>query len=125
VDRYDLVFTNEVGAPVEPTGFYQRQFLPLLKKAGLPRVTFHQLRHSVATVLLETGLHPAVASALLGYAQISKTLDVYSHVVPGLAAKGSTALRELIWGDSNELSSDLSSNDERENQEEKASSSVN
>ena len=109
---HGLVFTDEVGGPVEPTGFYKRQFQPLLERAKLPPVTFHQLRHSVASLLLATQLHPAIVSALLGHAQVSTTVDVYSHVVPGLARLATDAVRKELIGESNVLSSVLSSNPE-------------
>jgi len=59
-------------------------------------------------MLLKTDLHPAVVSALLGHAQISTTMDVYSHLVPGLAATASGAVRGQIWGETNGSTEDSS-----------------
>jgi len=53
-----LVFTTATGAPVSPSNLRQRSFARLLRKAGLPRVRFHDLRHTCATVLLSKGTHP-------------------------------------------------------------------
>ena len=61
-----------------------RHFLPLLKRAGLPRIRLHDLRHTCATILLSMGQHPKYVQELLGHANISITLDVYSHVLPGM-----------------------------------------
>ena len=57
-------------------------FKDLLKKAGLPDIRFHDLRHSVATLLLSIGTHPKVVQELLGHGQIGMTMDTYSQVMP-------------------------------------------
>ena len=62
----------------------KRSFNPLLKRVGLPRVGFHDLRHTFATVLLVGGTHPKVVQEMLGHANISQTLDTYSHVLPDM-----------------------------------------
>ncbi|QBD80623.1 hypothetical protein EPA93_33480 [Ktedonosporobacter rubrisoli] len=59
-----------------------RSFRPLLCKASLPRMCFYDLRHSVASLLLSLGVHPKIVQELLGYSQISLTLDTYSHLLP-------------------------------------------
>jgi integrase len=45
---------------------------------------FHDLRHSAATILLAMNVHPKIVQELLGHNQISMTMDLYSHVLPGL-----------------------------------------
>jgi integrase len=62
----------------------QHSFEPLLKRAGLPRVRFHDLRHTFATVLLVGGTHPKEVQGMLGHANISQTMDTYSHVLPDM-----------------------------------------
>jgi integrase len=57
---------------------------PLLKRAGLPDIRFHDLRHTCATLLLTKGMHPKIVSEMLGHSSIAITLDTYSHVIPGL-----------------------------------------
>ena len=79
-----LVFATEVGTPLEPSNIDRRSFKPLLKKAGLPNIRFHDLRHTCATLLLQMGQHPKFVQELLGHANISLTLDTYSHVLPGV-----------------------------------------
>jgi Phage integrase family len=51
---------------------------------GLPPIRLHDLRHSVASILLALGVHPKVVSDMLGHATIALTLDTYSHVLPSL-----------------------------------------
>jgi integrase len=57
-DDHGLVFTNTVGKPLHPSNFLQRSETPLQERAGLPRIRFHDLRHSAAALLLGLGIHP-------------------------------------------------------------------
>ena len=69
---------------INPSNLRQRSFAPLLKQAGLPRITFHDLRHTCATLLLSKGVNPKIVQEMLGHANISVTLDTYSHVLPDI-----------------------------------------
>jgi integrase len=73
------VFTTVQGRPIDPTNL-TRTFLTLLRKAGLRRIRFHDLRHSTATLLLEQGVELVVIKELLGHAHIGVTATVYAHV---------------------------------------------
>jgi integrase len=75
-----LVFCSELGTPLEPGNMLRRSFHPLLHRAGLPWIRFHDLRHTAATVMLGRGVHPKIASEMLGHATVGITLDTYSHV---------------------------------------------
>ena len=80
---HGLIFTTQVGTPVNRHNFYARNFKPLLKKGGLPHtVRFHDLRHTCATLLLSKNVNPKVVSEMLGHANVTVTLDTYSHVLP-------------------------------------------
>ena len=59
-------------------------FVREAKQLGLPPIRLHDLRHSVASILLARGVHPKVVSEMLGHATIALTLDTYSHVIPSL-----------------------------------------
>ena len=59
---------------------------------GLKRVRLHDLRHSHATHLLAGGVHPKVASERLGHSKVGITLDLYSHVMPGMQAEAAASL---------------------------------
>jgi integrase len=80
----DLVFPNQAGRPMQASNLLRRSFFPLLASAGLPRIRFHDLRHTAATLLLARGVHPKIASEMLGHATVAFTLDVYSHVTETL-----------------------------------------
>jgi integrase len=84
-----LVFATEIGTPLNRHNATQRSFRPLLERAGLPQIRFHDLRHTCATILLSRGVHAKFVQELLGHATIAITLDTYSHVLPGMG--GGTA----------------------------------
>jgi integrase len=79
----DLVFCNTHGGYLHPTHSVV-EFQKLLAAAGLPKIRFHDLRHSAATILLSMGVHPKVVQELLGHSQIGMTMDTYSHILPSM-----------------------------------------
>jgi integrase len=92
----DLVFANAVGRPVDPTNLLRQEFRPLLNRAGLPAIRFHDLRHTAATLMLEAGIHPKVVSEMLGHSQVSITLDLYSHVTPNMQQQAAAAMDAVL-----------------------------
>ena len=63
------------------------------------RAGFHDLRHTCATLLLTKGVHPKIVSEMLGHSSVSITLDVYSHVIPGLGDAAALAMEDALGGD--------------------------
>lgn len=92
----DFVFTNEAGGPLDATNVLRRSFHPLLTRAGLPRIRFHDLRHTAATLLLGQGIHPKIVSEMLGHSQVAITLDLYSHVTPTMQQEAAAALDSVL-----------------------------
>jgi integrase len=92
----DLVFTNQRGGPLDTHNLTQRGFPRLLERAGLPRIRFHDLRHTAATLLLIKGVHPRLVADMLGHSTVAITLDTYSHVVEGLHEDAVRALNEAF-----------------------------
>jgi integrase len=92
---HDLVFCNLMGGPLDP-GTVSSGFGVALKRAGLPTVRFHDLRHTCATLLLQAGTHPKVVSEMLGHTTIVLTLDTYSHVVPAMHAEAAATMDALL-----------------------------
>ncbi|MZP28650.1 tyrosine-type recombinase/integrase [Heliobacterium undosum] len=77
---YDLVFCQKDGAPLDPRGF-SRLFEKLLKDAGLPKTTFHSLRHTAGMLLLASSKSLKVVQEMLGHTTIQTTADIYlDHV---------------------------------------------
>lgn len=79
-----LVFTSITGTPLDVGNLTNRSFRPLLERASLPRIRFHDLRHTFATLFLSNGTHPKIVQEMLGHANISMTMDTYSHVLPNM-----------------------------------------
>lgn len=80
------MFSDDWGEPLYGAHITERHFKPLLKRAGLPLVRFHDLRHSAATLMLAQGVNPKIVSEMLGHASVVLTLDTYNHVMPGIQA---------------------------------------
>ncbi len=91
-----LVFPSQVGTPLFARNL-QRHFKALLKRAGLPQtIRFHDLRHTCATLLLRQGVNPKFVQELLGHADISLTLNVYSHVLPDMGDAAAGAMDDAL-----------------------------
>ncbi len=93
----DMTFlvTDEAGEPFKPR-MLTDGWLRLLDGLGLPRIRFHDLRHTHATQLLAAGVHPKIASERLGHSTIGITLDLYSHVMPGMQADAAAQIDQMI-----------------------------
>ena len=94
-EDHDLVFPCGTGRPLNPTSL-RRSFMPLVRRAGLPPIRFHDLRHTAATLMLVQGVHPKVASEMLGHSNIAMTLDLYSHVTPTMQRQAAEALDAVL-----------------------------
>lgn len=79
-----LVFPTTTGTTTSATNLLGRHFKPLLERAVLPAIRLHDLRHTCATILLMKGKHPKFVQEMFGHANISITLDTYSHVIEGM-----------------------------------------
>ena len=90
------MFTSTVGTPVDVGNLTYRSFRPLPKRADLPRIRFHDLRHTCATLLLSKGTHPKIVQEMLGHANISMTMDTYSHVFPDMQEKAVNAMDNVL-----------------------------
>lgn len=91
----DLVFCTEIGKVLEPRNFL-RTFYCLVKKAEIPHINFHALRHTYATRLLEANEHPKVVQEILGHSDITMTLNTYSHVMPEIKMAAAQKLNHLF-----------------------------
>jgi len=97
-DRSGWVFPTRNGTPVSDHNLTNRSWWPLLERAGLPRIPFHNLRHTCATLLLQKNVNPKIASEMLGHASISITLDTYSHVLPNMQEGVVRAMGDVLDG---------------------------
>ncbi len=93
----DLVFATTTGTLSDGPNVTHR-FRRLLKKAGLPPMRFHDLRHACASLLLVQGVHPRVVMETLGHSQISLTMNTYSHVLPALQHEAAEKMEAALSG---------------------------
>ena len=69
---------------------YHRDFLPCVQAAGLRRITFHALRHSYASLLIQAGANLSYVKEQMGHSSIQVTADIYGHLIAGA---------DIAWAD--------------------------
>jgi integrase len=80
------VVAREDGQPLQPRSL-THAFVKFVRGHGLAPIRLHDLRHSHATHMLASGVHPKIAQERLGHSSVSVTIDLYSHVLPGMQAE--------------------------------------
>ena len=96
----DLVFPLQDGSPMDGRNLLRYEFRRLLRQAGLPRIRFHDLRHTFATLLGEHGPEHDVTlkdvSAALGHSSTKITADLYTHVTTGMMRRVARAAEAIV-----------------------------
>jgi len=95
---HDLVFPSGAGNPESAANLLQRGFYPALRRAGLRKIRFHDLRHTYASLLIANNEHPKRIQALMGHASINVTMDVYGHLMPQGGDQVADRLGALVFG---------------------------
>lgn len=93
-----LVFSNTIGKPLDGIHLLRREFYPLLERAGLPKVRFHDLRHTAATLQLGESHDLTAVSATLGHAHTSTTANIYAHALPNGRRQVAASMDQLLFG---------------------------
>ena len=101
--NFDLCFPGADGKPMHGAALTSRGFVGSLRRAGIRRVRFHDIRHSFASNLLAAGVDVVTVSRLMGHAGAQITLSVYSHVMPKQRHGASELLASLMRGDGNKM----------------------
>jgi integrase len=96
------VFCNQVGGLMLHANLYHRHFVPLVVKAAVPKIRFHDIRHSAATLLLGGGVDLATVSARLGHASKATTVAFYAHATNAGQDKATGFMERLISGQNSE-----------------------
>jgi integrase len=91
----DLIVCCDNGDPWAPD-YMSNAFVQALASRKLPHIRFHDLRHAHASWLLRQGIHPKVVSERLGHSTVAITLDVYSHVLPGMQEDAALRLENAL-----------------------------
>ena len=102
----DLIFTTEMGRPLNP-----QNLVDLVEKfaaaAGVPRITFHDLRHTYATAALEGGVAMKVVSERIGHSNVSFTMQTYAHVRAEADHEAAQQAADFLIGDAWEETGDV------------------
>jgi len=94
----ELVLTTAIGTPVHPKNMLDRNFKRVLEAAGLPRIRFHDLRHSAATLVLAQGVTPKILQDVLGHSQVQVTLNICAHVLPEQKKEAAQKVNAFLSG---------------------------
>ncbi|MGG4494142.1 tyrosine-type recombinase/integrase [Brevibacillus reuszeri] len=93
--NHDLVVCTQFGGPVTSRAI-QKVWDSFIKKTNAPKITFHDLRHTHASLLIKQGVHIKVISERLGHSSVSITLDLYGHLMPNMQEEAAAGLDALI-----------------------------
>jgi len=96
-NKHDLVFPNKSGNPLDHGYMLRHHFWPALKKAKLPTIRFHDLRHTFASLLIEQGENPKYIQVQLGHSSPTVTLDVYAHLMKPTNQKSAITLENTVY----------------------------
>lgn len=94
--EHDLIFTSTTGTPMYPKNLVDRYFKPLVHRAGVPKIRFHDLRHTAVSIMLSSGVSIFAVSKIIGHARPSITSDIYGHLVAGATDGIGTMMDELV-----------------------------
>lgn len=93
----DFVFTDAIGNRLSRDHFdTDRWYGSVVKRAGLPMIRFHDLRHTAATLLLERGVNPKMVSEMLGHSSVAVTLSLYGHVTPHMQHEAAATMERAL-----------------------------
>jgi integrase len=93
-----FVFTDSEGNPLRKSNFIRRTFKPLLRRIGLPNVSFHSLRHSSNSLLIEAGADPLLIARRNGHASTRMVLDRYGHLFEGARRQAAETMDRVFAG---------------------------
>lgn len=96
-NKRDLIFPNEAGGPLNHNNVVSRYFNPALKKAGIERIRFHDLRHTYASLLIEQGENIKYIQTQLGHSSPTVTLNVYAHLMKRVNQEAARRLENSIF----------------------------
>ncbi|MDD3013494.1 MAG: site-specific integrase [Candidatus Gastranaerophilales bacterium] len=95
----DLVFPNSVGNPMDADNMVKRQFEAVLRKAGIEKIRFHDLRHTYVSQLIAKNAHPKYIQSQVGHTSSQITMDRYGHLTPEVNQQGIDALNSILKED--------------------------
>ena len=97
-DENGLVFPNSNGEPLNHGNILRRIFSPALKRAGLPRIRFHDLRHFFASLLLKQGEGIVYIANQMGHSSPNVTLGIYAHLMGDRNEEAPRRFENAVFG---------------------------
>jgi integrase len=94
----DLVFPNGATRPMDCLNLVKRHFHPALRRGGLRKIRFHDLRHTFAALLIDQGEHPKYIQTQMGHSSIKVTMDTYGHLMHKVNREASKRLDLTVFG---------------------------
>lgn len=94
----DFIIVHPDGKPIYPE-YVSQMFTKLQKRANLPKCRFHDLRHLCASIMVKQGVEVKVAQERLGHKDITTTMNIYAHVLPGSAREAAEKIGQLVYKD--------------------------
>ncbi len=98
VDGESHIFLSARSLPLDPATIKMRVFVPACERAGVPRIRFHDLRHTFAALLVAAGHHPKYIQVQMGHSSIQMTLDLYGHLLPDVHEGAGVRLERTVFG---------------------------
>ena len=98
-NKLNLVFPNGEGKPIDDSHLRNRVFNPALKKAKIPKIRWHDLRHCYSSLLIDQGESPKYIQTQMGHSSINVTFDIYGHLMKDSNQEAATRLGNAIFGD--------------------------
>ena len=96
-DEHDLVLCRGNGSPIRP-GNFTKAFKDFLARHNMRTIRFHDLRHSCASLMLQSGVAMKTASEILGHSSIAITADLYTHVMQKTKEEAATQIGDYVFG---------------------------
>ena len=96
--EHDLVFPAINGKPMDAVNMLKVYFYPTLRRSGLPKIRFHDLRHTYASLLIMQGEYPKYIQSQLGHSSINVTMDTYGHLMKATNQDAAKKLDATIFG---------------------------
>jgi len=93
--NHELIFPNKVGNPMDPSNL-RINFNRIIAETGLPKIRFHDLRHTAASLMLNHGVPPIVVSRILGHSKPSTTMDIYGHLYHEMLGEAAKIMDDLV-----------------------------
>ena len=89
---------DSLGAPIGVNNIGTREYARLIKAAGVKRIKFHGMRHTMATLMLSAGVPPHIVQRRLGHSRVEMTLNIYAHALPSMQQDAASKLALLLHG---------------------------